>query len=329
MPFNATPTYLITAASGNIGRHLIHHLFYNHDKATIVLPTNNPDRLQEQLGSIANNSRVKVVHGNIQEPGFIEATLKSHNVTAAFICLSGENELIVTMNLFDAIKRSGTVKHLVYLSGCGNYDLDAIRAGGIRDNWAGNTLVKHIIEAKLRYGTPPRNQPGGFSWTILGPSQFFSNDYRSKEAMLKNGFFNEPLGNKGVSRVDTRDIALAAANALRDDGQVWGRKKVMIGSLETYTIVDIAKLWSEALGTEITAAKSDEEGLATFEGHFKPFIGPVLARSITLMYKGFDANRFGMNEAEYEDQVALLGKAPASYKEFVKTTAQEWKNGSG
>ncbi|KAM5344549.1 hypothetical protein ACJ41O_013084 [Fusarium nematophilum] len=327
MSSSVSPTYLITAASGNIGKRLIPLLLSQPSKPTIILPTRNPDRLTSQLNAKAIESRVKVVHGDIQDAVFIENTLKFHRVTAAFVCLTGENELMVTINLFDAMRRAGTVKHLVYLSACGDFSLEAIQTGAIRDIAASHVLVKHIIEAKLRYGLPgPRGQPGGFSWTIIGPTLFFDNDLRSKQSMLDRGFFDEPLGSRGVSRVDPGDIALAAANALEDDGKAWASKKVMIGSLETYTNVQVAKLWAEALGTDITPAMSDEDGLVAFEEHFTTVMSPMWARDMRLMYEWFGEQGFAMSEDEYQEQVALLGRVPASFEEFVRKTAEEWKS---
>lgn len=325
MTSHTPPTYLITAASGHIGQRLVPLLLAQPARPTLILPTNNPDKLKLQLGSNGNDARIRVVHGNIQDPDFLETTLKTHAVTATFVCLTGENELMVTLNFFDAMKHAQTVKHLVYLSALGNFDLDAIQAGQLQDVSSGHVLVKHIIEAKLRYGVTERNHPGGFSWTIIGPSLFFDNDLRSKENMLKQGFFDEPLGSKGVSRVDPEDIALATANALQDDGHIWAGKKIMIGSLETYTSTDTARLWSEALGTEITAAKSDEEGLVEFEELFRKRVNSTWARDMRLMYEFFERNGFGMTETENKDQVKLLGRSPASYEEFVKKTAEGWK----
>ncbi|KAL6411074.1 hypothetical protein AUP68_07513 [Ilyonectria robusta] len=324
---NSSPTYLLTAASGNIGKRLVPLLLSHPSKPTIVLPTRDADRLTLQLFTKTNGSRVQIVQGDIQDPVFLETTLKAHAVTATFVCLTGENELMATLNFFDAVRRVETVKHLVYLSACGDFDLDAIRAGNLRDNAAGHVLVKPIIEAKLRYGlAAPRSQPGGFSWTIIGPSLFYDNDLRSKQSMLKQRFFDEPLGSKGVSRVDPGDIALAVTNALQDDGQVWASKKIMIGSLARYTNVEVAKLWSEALGIEITPAMSDEEGLAAFEAHYRGIVNSVWARDLRLMYEFFDAQGFGMSEDEYQDQVALLGRSPSSYEEFVTKAAESWKS---
>ncbi|KAI8650491.1 NAD(P)-bd-dom domain-containing protein [Fusarium keratoplasticum] len=322
---NTPPTYLITAASGHIGQRLVPLLLSQAARPTLILPTNNPDKLKSRLNSHGDDARVRVVHGNVQDPVFLEETLKAHGVTATFVCLTGENELMVTLNFFDAMKRAETVKHLVYLSACGDFGLDAIEAGHLRDVASGHVLVKHIIEAKLRYGVTERSQPGGFSWTIIGPSLFFDNDLRSKESILKQGFFDEPLGSKGVSRVDPADIALATANALQDDGHVWAGKKIMIGSLETYTSTDTARLWSKVLGTEITAAKSDEEGLVEFEKLFRTRVNSIWARDMRLMYDYFEQNGFGMTETEHQEQVKLLGRSPASYEEFINKTVKKWK----
>ncbi|KAK7433030.1 hypothetical protein QQZ08_000503 [Neonectria magnoliae] len=326
MSSSPSPTYFITAASGNIGRRLVPLLLSQPSQPTLVLPTTNPDRLASQLQTKAYDPRVKIVHGDIQDPIFLETTFKAHHATAVFLCLTGENELMVTLNFFDAMKRAGTIKHLVYVSICGDFDLDAMRSGTLHDSAAGHVLVKHVLEAKLRYGlSPPWGQPGGFSWTILGPTLFYTNDLRSKQSILKQGFFDEPLGRKGVSRVDPADIALAAVNALQDDGKVWASKKVMIGGLKTYSNVEVAKLWSEALGTNIVPAKSDEEGFAALEELFRLRVNPAFGREMKLMYEWFDGSGFGMTEAEFQDQVALLGREPTSYEQFVSKTAEEWK----
>jgi uncharacterized protein YbjT (DUF2867 family) len=320
------PTYLITAPSGNIGKRLVPLLISSPSKPKLVLVTSNPDRLKSQLPTEVDEARLRVVHGDINDPIFLETVFKEHGVTAAFLCLTGLNELMVTLNFFDAMSHAGCVKHLVYLSACGDYDLGAIQAGKLRSNAASHVLVKFILEAKLRYGfEKSRGQPGGFSWTIIGPSLFFDNDLRTKESILTQRFFDEPLGSRGVSRVDPEDIALAVANALQDDGQVWGGKKVMVGSLETYTDNDVTKLWSEALGVTIKPAKGDGDGLAAFEGRFRPKWGPMWARDMRLMYEWFEAEGLSMTRAEYDDQVALLGKEPASYEKFVVSTAEEWK----
>ena len=320
------PTFLITAASGNIGKELVPILLSRLADSTLILPTSNAERLSSLLPNSVDRSRIHVIEGNIQDPEFVEQTLKKYNVTGVFLTLTGDNELFTTLNFFDAIKQSGSVKHLVYITACGNFGLEAIQSGVLQDISSAHVLVKFIVEAKLRHGTKPRSEKGGFSWTMIGPSLFFSNDLRSKHEMLVDGIFDEPLGSKGVSRVDPKDIALAAAKALEDDGQRWAGKKIMIGSLKTYTNQDVVDLWSKALGKEIKPTLSDEASLKSFEQAFTAKIGPAWARDLRLMYELFETRAFDMTKEEYNEQVELLGKEPASYEKFVEDTARIWKN---
>ncbi|KAL5603546.1 hypothetical protein FOVSG1_006296 [Fusarium oxysporum f. sp. vasinfectum] len=327
MVTKASPVYFITAASGTIGQRLITLLLSHPSRPTLVLPTSDANRLVSQLGTNAQDDRIRVLQGDIKDPIYVEAVAKSHNVTAAFICITGEDELLVTLNVLDALTRAHAVKHLVYLSGCGDYDLGSIRGGLLRSLNAGHIVVKAILEAKLKYGSSQRNELGGFSWTILGPSLFFTNDLHTKQNLLDNGIFNDPLGSNGVSRADPGDIALAVSNSLEDDGRMWGGKKIMIGSLKTYSNTEVAKLWADALGFQVTAARSDDDGLANMERRSRTLLSAQWARDIRLMYEWFEAQGFGMTEKEYEEQVLLLGKTPASYEGFIKETADEWRIG--
>lgn len=318
-----SPSYLITAASGNIGKRLIPLLLSQPSSATLVLPTRNPERLRSQLPQGHDSSRIQIVQGDIQDPIFFETVLREHNVTAVFLCLTGDNELVITLNTFHAMRRAPSVKHLVYLSACFDSSLEAVAAGGMRNVYAGHVMVKYIIEAKLRHGMPSRKD-GGFSYTTIGPTLFFDNDLRSKKGLLAEGLFDEPIGSKGVSRVSPADIALAVAKALEDDGRQWDGKKIMIGSLKTYTNRDVVALWSNALGKEIQPLLSTEADLNRFEERIGQFTGRAWARDLRTMYDIFEVERFGMTEQQYAEQVSFLGREPESYEAFVENTAKQW-----
>ena len=319
------PTYLITAATGNIGKRLVPQLLSLPLRPHLVLPTSNAARLASSLQGSLDKSRIHIVEGNIKDPNFIEATLNEHNVTGVSLALTGDDELFTTSNFIDAIERSGTVKHLVYISACEDYSLDAIKNGSLQGQSAAHVLVKYLVEAKLHYGVRPRERSGGFSWTILGPSLFFDNDYMLKGQILEHSVFGTPLSDKGVSRVDPADIALAVAKALEDDGQRWGGKKVKIGSLKTYTAHEIAELWSQALDKEVKPTLCDRESLDQLESGYGQVAGPAWGRDLRLMYETFGERGFGMSEDEYNEQVALLDRKPASYEEFVQSTVEQWR----
>ncbi len=97
-------------------------------------------------------------------------------------------------------------------------------------------IVKLIAEQAL-VATRAADEALGFSWTVVGPTLFMENDRRAKGSMLgPAGFFPEPIGTAGVSRVACADIALGVAKAIEDRGKVWDRKKIMIGTKQTYTV---------------------------------------------------------------------------------------------
>lgn len=319
----ATPTYLITAAAGKIGKRLVPRLLSLPSKPRVVLPTSNATKLAASLSDTLDKTRIHVVEGNIKDPRFVESTLREHNVTGVSIALTGDDELFTSIKFLNAIQRSGTVKHVVYISACEDYSINAIVNGSLQGQSAALILVKYIIEAKLRHGIPPRDARGGFSWTILGPSLFFDNDFMTKEQILEHGVFGVPMGNKGVSRVATEDIALAVANSL-DDPSRWGGKKVMIGSFKTYTAQETAHLWSQALGKDIKPTMSDQAGLDSLENDFGQVAGPAWGRDLRLMYETFAERGFSMNEKDYKEQLELLKKEPESYENFVQSTAKQW-----
>lgn len=317
-------TYLITAAAGNIGTELIPLLLNDPSRPTLILPTSNANRLSAKLPHSDDEPRVKVLEGDITDPTFVQDTCTKYSVTAVFLCLTSEAELFVTMNFLDALKRSPTVKHLVYLSACGDFSLSAIEKGVLTIANAGHVVVKFIVEAKLKYGLVAPEQ-GGMTYTIIGPTLFFSNDLRSKKSLLEKGVFDEPIGSKGVSRVHPADIALAANNALIDGGKTWHGKKVMIGSRKLFTNEDIGKLWTEKLGKEVKVVGSDEKSLNAFEEHISAVKNSMWGRDMRLMYEIFEQMGFGMSDEEYAEQLKLLGKEPEDYEKWVAGVVEEWK----
>lgn len=314
----STPTILITAAGGNIGSILVPRLA--QEQVQLVLPTSNAARLEASLLPASN---IAIEEGSIKDPQWVESILRKHRVDTVFLCLTSHDELIVALNFFDAMKRAGTVKHLVYVSACGDFVTGAGLQNLMRTQSAMHVVVKATIEQKLKYG--------GFPWTttVLGPTLFFTNDLRSKDAMLNEGFFDEPLGGAGVSRISVPDIALAAHNTLLNPNK-WAGKKVMLGSLSLFTSEETAALWCKALGREIRMEQSSEHYEAAYPQWKRQAFGldevmsKAWERDLRLMYEAFGEHGFGMSEEEHQLQVEVLGKQPDDYPQWVQETGSQW-----
>lgn len=313
------PTILITAAGGNIGSVLVPAL--SQQQVKLVLPTSNATRLQSRLSPTPSN--VTIEEGSIRDSKWVQSILTKHKVNTVFLCLTSHDELIIALNFFDAMLRAGTVEHLVYVSALGDFATGPGLQELMRVQSAMHVVVKATIEQKLLYGDFP------WTWTVLGPSLFFTNDLRSKESMLKDGFFDEPLGKAGVSRISVPDIALAARNALLEP-QSWKGKKVMLGSLRCFTGAESAALWAEVLGRPVAMEESYDHYEDAYPQWKREAFGldaemsKAWERDLRLMYQSFGKHGFGMTEEQNRLQVELLGKEPDDYVQWVKETGSQW-----
>ncbi|KAF2717053.1 NAD(P)-binding protein [Polychaeton citri CBS 116435] len=320
MPGLQAKTILITAASGHIGTELVSLLHESAPKLNLILPTTNASRLKSSFSdSLASDSHIKVVEGNLQDPNWFQDVLVMNKVDTVFFCLTGSEELFTTMNCIDSMIRSKTVKRLIYLSACGDFTSPQALSALMQKCTAAHVLVKSTIEYKLQQGNLP------FQWTILGPTLFFINDLRSKQSMLEHGLFDEPLGENGVSRVAPADIALAVRNLALAESDHWHGKKVMVGSKKAFTGAEISDVWSKALGRKIEIFGTSEQDMDNFEASFSAHANSAWGRDLRLMYESFKQMEFGMTDEEYDLQVELLGKEAEDYAAWVNKTAQSWR----
>ncbi|KIY48864.1 NAD(P)-binding protein [Fistulina hepatica ATCC 64428] len=302
-------TILVTSASGNIGHALV-PLFLKETSFRLVLPTSSAAKLEKQLAPLKEydlQKRAIVAEGDIKDPVWLEELCTSHGVNGVFLCLTGENELVVTGNTLLMLKRC-KIEHLVYISSC-------FTPGGPLTE-VPNVMAKVAIEELLE------RMP--FTSTVLGPTAFFDNDLHGKAALLA-GRLPQPIGPVGISRVSTEDIARAAKNALEDGGRRWAGKKIMIGSRKAYSEEKTVFMWSKALGRTITPIPNDEATRAHLEMRMRAFMSPSSARTLILMFERFGTDHF-LTEEQYKTQVELLGRSPASdkYEDWVLATAQGW-----
>jgi uncharacterized protein YbjT (DUF2867 family) len=317
---SSSQTVLITAAGGNIGSALVPKLLQHDFK--LILPTSDAARLQSKLASNASSDRVTIESGSIKDAQWVQKILTKHAVDVVFLCLTGTDELFTTLNFLDAMQRAGHIKQLIYVSACGDF----VSAKGVEDvmraHSAAHVLVKSTIEQKLIHGAFP------WQTTRLGPLLFVSNDLRPKESILKDGVFDEPLGEQGVGRVFESDIALAACNAILAP-EVWAGKKVNIGSLRRYKGSEVAEMWSRAIGRTVNMCRGDDDGMLALEDRVETHGGQGnpsgWGRDLRLMYEAFGSVGYGMTEDEYESQIKLLGKEPEDYAKWVEETGKAWR----
>ena len=129
-----------------------------------------------------------------------------------------------------------------------------------------------------------------------------------------------PLGAPGVSAVDARDIAEAAAIALTSEGHL-GRTYNLNGP-EVLSGAKVASIWSELLGKEI---RYPGEDLDAFEEQMRKSAPSWSAFDIRMMFQGYLERGFAAEDGDVETLTKLLGHPPRRYEEFARETVREWQ----
>jgi uncharacterized protein YbjT (DUF2867 family) len=160
----------------------------------------------------------------------------------------------------------------------------------------------------------------GIAWTILRPNNFFQNDYWYKEALLEYGVYPQPFGDVGLSRVDVRDIAEAAAIAFTASGHE-GQTCNLVGP-EVLTARGTAETWSRALGKKIVYGGND---LDAWEKQSLQYLPAWMAFDFRLMYAFFQEKGLRGTATDVDRLTKLLGHAPRRYEDFVNETVRGWR----
>lgn len=158
----------------------------------------------------------------------------------------------------------------------------------------------------------------GMQFTVLRPNNFFQNDLWYKDSILNDGLYPQPIGFKGMSRVDARDIAKAAVVTLLTDGHVGRTYNVTGPRVETGP--SCAATWSAALNRPVAYAGNDMD---LFE-RMHSFMGSALVFPYRRFYEFYQANGLFATEADIAGTARLLGHEPRSLEAFAAETAKAW-----
>ncbi|SFO43280.1 NmrA/HSCARG family protein [Sphingomonas sp. OK281] len=288
-------TILVTGATGTIGKQVLANLA--GDDATVRALTRSPEKAAFPTG-------VEAVAGDLADPDSIRQALVG--VSTLFLLVANvPDELTQAMLAIDAARDAG-VKGIVYLS--------VYRGEAYADvpHFAGKATVERMIAAL--------DLPA----TILQPAYFMQNDVRQKDALFGPGVYAMPVGAKGISMVDTRDIGLAAARELlrreRADAPLPAISYPLVGP-DALNGAALATLWSEVLGLEIRYPGDDTE---TLEQRLKANAPAWMARDLVLMLKRYQSDGAVASAAELAATAEVLGQAPRSYRAFADETAAVW-----
>ena len=291
-------TILVTGSTGTIGSQVLSHL-QNRGVAIRAL-TRSPETAQLPAG-------VTPVRGDLADIDSLRAALDG--VSTLFLLVPNVADELTQAMLALTVAHEAGVKGIVYLSVFGADRYDDV------PHFAGKYTVEKMIEAL--------DLPA----TILRPAYFIQNDLRQKDPLQKLGAYGAPIGAKGISMVDIRDIGEAAAIELL-------RREQSITPLprEIYPLVgpdslsgeDIAAIWSDALGRAIRYGGND---LQAMEQRMKTMLPAWYALDLRLMFGRYQSDGAVATADDIARLTQLLGRAPRSYAAFARDAAAQWAKG--
>ena len=160
----------------------------------------------------------------------------------------------------------------------------------------------------------------GVPYTIIRPNYFYQNDEKLKGVLMGAGIYPMPLGTPGISAVDVRDIAEAAAVALTAEGHLG--KTYNLNGPEVLSGPKIASIWSRLLGKEVKYPGEDMDG---FEAQMRQQAPAWSAFDIRMMFQGYLERGFVAEAGDIETLTGLLGHPPRRYEDFARETARKWR----
>ena len=291
-------TILVTGSTGTIGAQIVTQL--QQRGAEIRALTRSPGEARFPAG-------VTAVQGDLADVDAVRAAMEG--VSTVFVLAPNvADELTQAMQTLTVAREAG-VKGIVYLSVFKSEEYADV------PHFAGKYTVERMIEAL--------DLPA----TILRPAYFIQNDIRLKDSLLKFGTYGMPIGSKGVSMVDIRDIGEAAAIELlrrEQNAAPLGREIYTLSGPDALTGEGIAAIWTTALQREIRYGGDD---LVAMEQRLKATMPAWHALDLRLMVGRYQSNGAVATAADIARLTALLGHAPRSYQAFAKDAAAQWAKG--
>jgi uncharacterized protein YbjT (DUF2867 family) len=243
---------------------------------------------------------VEVAIGDLLDPVSVQKAL--HGVDRLYLLNAVvPDELTQGLIAYDLAKRL-KLKHIVYHS--------VFRVDHFKD--VPHFASKLAIENALREFDVP--------FTVIRPNYFAQNDATLKDPLTKAGIYPMPLGQVGISAVDIRDIAEAAAIALTS-GRHFGKTYNLNGP-EVLSGPMMASIWSGLLGKQIRYSGDDMDA---FEEQMRQQAPSWSAFDIRMMFQGYLERGFVAEAGDVETLTDLLGHAPRRYEDFAREAATLWK----
>lgn len=283
---------LLMGGTGTVGRELAPLLVARGAEVSILT--------RGAAVTLETPAAARVVRGDYADPESLRVALR--DVDRAFLLVPQSPDETQHGLAAVAAARAARVSRLVYMS---------VRMPGFA------SLVPHFagkrpIEQALR--------ASGLAHTILRPNNFFQNDFAFRDLILGYGIYPQPIGTKGVARIDVRDVAEAAAVALTEEGH--SGETYELDGPEALTGDRVAEAYARHLGQPVRYGGDSLDAW----GESASLVLPAwLVSDLRAMYFQFQRHGMPAEPRDVARQRAMLGREPRAFDAFVATAVAEWR----
>jgi len=288
-------TVLVTGATGTVGSVVVSQLAAAGLKVRVF--TRSPEKAKLPAG-------VTAFKGELLDVDALRAAMDG--VKAVFLlCPVVPDELNITLSILN-LCREEKIQAIVYLSVFRVSD----KTSDV-PHYASKFAAERMIT--------DFNLPA----TILRPNAYMQGA-GVKDMLMGPGIFPYPIGSKGVSFVDVRDIAEVAVLEIQRRlaaKETLGPEFYELVAEDVLTGASGAKLWSEALKRPINYIGDDLDKWLQGVRRFAP---NWMAFDYKYMMKHFQEDGASATPADLEHLRKRLGRSPRSYRDFVAESAKQW-----
>ncbi len=282
---------LVTGGTGTVGSEVVRQLIARGEDVRVLV------RSEEKAKGLPKPAHGVV--GNLDDRASLDRAMKGVDKVFLLTPIS-ETEGQEGIRAVEAAKAAG-VRHIVFMS---VHDVEKCPQ-------APHFQSKIEIQAAI--------EKSGIPYTFIMPNNFYQNDVWFRQAMLDYGVYPQPFGDLGLSRVDSRDIAEAVANALTQTGHA-GKRYALVGP-DALTGSQTASIWGQALGKEIHYGGND---LDAWEKQAKQGLPGWMVDDFRIMYDFFQRQGLAATIDDLTQTRKILGREPRKFEDYARENARAW-----
>jgi len=284
--------YLIIGANGTVGSEVTKKLLQQGESVRCLV---RDDAKLSQLPAGASG-----VIADLDQPA---------SLTAAFAGISA-------VFLLNALSQSETAQGLAAIT--------AARAAGVEKIVYLSVPMPegatHIPHFSSKIAVEQALMASSIDYTILRPNNFFQNDIWFLQAIMDYNIYPQPLGEVGLNRIDVRDIADAAVNALCNSG--FKNQSYELHGPDTLTSLSTSAAYRQHTGLDIQHAGDDLENWAV---QAKTMLPEWMVEDLQIMYQYFQDHGLVASALQLEHQQQIIGHAPRSFDDYVQEVIGNWR----